>query len=72
MNATIYVKAETQNRSLDPPGRANGCLPRRLTGKVPGLARQESARGVLDESGTEPTSFYCPNPDHCRDTRTRY
>jgi len=70
LNATINVKPETQNRRLEPMGLAKPGETRGLTGTGPGLGRQASAGRVLDGSGTEPTRFCGPNPDHWRVTQT--
>jgi hypothetical protein len=76
LNATINVNPETQNRTLEPTGRAKPGETRGLTGTGPGLARQESAGRDFGRfwngSGTELTRFCGSNPDRWQVTRTRY
>jgi len=64
LNPTINVKPETQNRRLDPTGLAKPGETRGLTGKGPGLARQESAGRVFDRvwNRTDPFLRSKPGP----------
>jgi len=64
LNTTINVKPETQNWRLEATGQAQPGETRGLTGRGPGLARQESAGRVFGRfrNRTDPFLRSKPGP----------